>query len=411
MRALYAAASYLAHGAVAPLLLTHPKLRHGILERLSWAEPVALDSGPRAWFHGASAGDLLALGPTLRALKKLRPEVVPLMSTITNSGHAIGEKEFRDVPLRYAPYDLPGATRRAMAHVRPRVLVLEYTELWPNLMYAAKGIGARIVLHNGRFSERNLGNYRLLFRAFGNLLAEIDLFLMRDEEEAARAIKLGALAERVRVTGNTKFDNLRLPTLPPPAMVELREKLAWAPDDPVWIWGSTHEGEEDKLAAGYRQLKARWPKLKLIIAPRYIERAPKLREHFGGCLRSRAVPGADVVVLDTIGELFHLYDLATLVFIGGSFVLRGGQNILEPAVHGKPVTFGPHMENFADSVQVLLGRGGTQVKDPEQLMRVTAELLERPDEIAKLGEMARHAVLSVRGAAERNAHALEAFFA
>jgi len=122
-------------------------------------------------------------------------------------------------------------------------------------------------------------------------------------------------------------------------------------------------------------------------------------------LRSNPAP-ANVLVVDTIGELFDFYALATLVFVGGSFVTRGGQNILEPAAHGKPITFGPHMENFADSVQVLLGRGGTQVKDTEQLARVVTEMLERPDEIAKLGELARSSVSAVRGAAERNARAL-----
>jgi 3-deoxy-D-manno-octulosonic-acid transferase len=406
MRALYAGFSYIAHVALAPLLLGHPKLRNGIKERLSWGEPLALpEGGERVWFHGASAGDLLALRPTIHALQALRPAMIPVLSTITNSGFAMGEREFKGVPLRYAPYDLPGATRRAMAEVKPRLLVLEYTELWPNFIFAAKAAGAKVVLHNGRFSQKNLRNYQLLFRAVGDLMRHFDLFLMRDEEEASRAIHIGADPAKVRVTGNTKFDNLREPAALSPALVALRDKLGWRASDPIWVWGSTHDGEEEKLWPIYRQLRERWPDLKLIVAPRYLERVARVHAITGGALRSQP-HAADVLIVDTIGELFDFYALATLVFVGGSFVTRGGQNILEPAAHGKPVTFGPHMENFADSVQVLLGRGGTQVKDVEQLGRVVAEMLERPDEIAKLGELARSSVYAVRGAAERNARAL-----
>jgi 3-deoxy-D-manno-octulosonic-acid transferase len=405
VRPVYAALSYVAHGALAPLLLTHPKVRDGVKQRLGLGDALPLGEGPRVWFHGASAGDLLALGPTVSALSRLVPDLAPMMSTITNSGRAMAEREFKHIPLRYAPYDVPFATRRAMGEAKPRLLVLEYTELWPNLISAAKAEGALVALHNGRFSAKNLGNYQLLFRLIGNVLDDIDLFLMRDEEEAARAKKLGAKPERVHVTGNTKFDNLREPGALPVELATLRAQLGWAPDDPVWVWGSTHEGEEERLLAGYKKIKAQLPRLRLLIAPRYVERAAKIAELFGGALRSAPKP-AEVLVVDTIGELFAMYALATLVFVGGSFVERGGQNILEPAAHGKPVTFGPFMENFADSVQVLLGRGGIQVRDPEQLMRVSTELLERPDEVLKLGDMAQRAVRGIRGAAERNAQVL-----
>lgn len=406
MRFLYSTLSYVVHGALAPLFLGHPKLKDGVKERLGIERGPELKEGLRVWFHGASAGDLLALKPTVNALVELDPRVVPMLSTITNSGRAMGEREMKDVPLRYAPYDMPFSARRALDAVHPKILVLEYTELWPNFIAAAKHSGARVVLHNGRFSAKNLSNYKLLFRAIGNVLDDFDLLLMRDEEEAARAIELGANIDRVHVTGNTKFDNLREPGPPPESLLKVTETLGWQASDPVWVWGSTHEGEEEKLIDGYKRLQQRWPRLRLVIAPRYVERAKKVRDLFGGCLRTHPVPGSNVLVIDTIGELFDWYGFGSLVFIGGSFVSRGGQNILEPAAHGKPVTFGPHMENFADSVAVLLGRGGTQVKDPEQLFRVTTELLERPDEIKKLGAMAHDAVMSVKGAAKRNAQHL-----
>ncbi len=406
MRFLYSTLSYVAHTALVPVLLGHPKLKEGVRERLGIDRHDALRAGEHVWFHGASAGDLLALKPTIRQLQDLEPRLVPLVSMITNSGRRMGERELKDLTLRYAPYDMPFSTRRAMREIKPRLLVLEYTELWPSLISSAREVGAKVALHNGRFSAKNLPNYKLLFRAIGNVLDDIDLFLMRDEEEAARAVKLGARYDRVFVTGNTKFDNLREPGPVPETLAHVRDELGWAPSDPVWVWGSTHEGEEELMLAGYRQLKARWPKLRLIVAPRYVERCKRVRELLHGCLRTAPKRGADVLVIDTIGELFDWYALGTIVFIGGSFVRRGGQNILEPAAHGKPVTFGPHMENFADSVQILLGRGGAQVKDAEQLVRVTQELLERPDEVRKLGELAHEAVMGVRGAARRNAERL-----
>jgi 3-deoxy-D-manno-octulosonic-acid transferase len=178
---------------------------------------------------------------------------------------------------------------------------------------------------------------------------------------------------------------------------------------PVFMAGSTHEGEEDLLFQVYRELLKRRPDLQLVVAPRYVERAGRImaeaveaglsvRLRSGGALAGPA----QVTILDSIGELAIAYRLATLVFVGGSFVRRGGQNVLEPAAQGRPVLFGPHMENFKDSLQVLVGRGGIQVATPEQLLKVAQELLARPDQIVELGELARQAVSQIRGASARN---------
>jgi 3-deoxy-D-manno-octulosonic-acid transferase len=178
---------------------------------------------------------------------------------------------------------------------------------------------------------------------------------------------------------------------------------------PVLMAGSTHEGEEETVLEVYRRLKERHRGLQLVVAPRYVERVGKIMSlvseaGFSVRLRSggAAAGRAEVVVLDTIGELAAAYRLATLVFVGGSFVTRGGQNVLEPAAQGKPVLFGPHMENFKDSVQVLQGRGGLQVASPDQFFRVADELLSRPDQLAELGVLAKRAVRAIRGASARN---------
>jgi len=231
---------------------------------------------------------------------------------------------------------------------------------------------------------------------------------MRSDEEAERALQLGAPPDRVWVTGNTKFDALVLDR-PRGDDEALRAALALDPGRPVFIAGSTHDGEEELLVEVYRKLTADFPGLQMVVAPRYVERAGKIvsiaqEAGLTARLRSAGAPGgpAQVVVLDTIGELAAAYRLATLAFVGGSFVRRGGQNVLEPAGQGKPVLFGPHMQSFKDSVQVLVGRGGLQVATPEQLLKVARELLSRPDEILRLGAMAREAVGAVRGASARN---------
>ncbi|OFX24301.1 MAG: 3-deoxy-D-manno-octulosonic acid transferase [Anaeromyxobacter sp. RBG_16_69_14] len=413
MHFLYAIGSYVAFLVLLPVLFFHPKLRHGKLFRLGFYRRsfrCDIERGsPRIWLHGASAGDLLSLQPMMVELKRRLPGCCIVVTTITNSGLAMARKKLTDADVvLYAPYDLPRATRRAVRFLAPDLLVLEYTEIWPNLIRAAKAAGARIALTNGRFSPDKLSRYRAFFRVIGNPLHAIDLFLMRSDEEAERVLALGAAPDRVWVTGNTKFDAIVLDRDPGRADA-LRAEMGLERGAPVFMAGSTHDGEEEALFRVYRGLLARCPKLQLVIAPRYVERAGRvmgMAAELGLSVRLRsggaAAGNAQVTILDTIGELTTAYRLATLVFVGGSFVRRGGQNVLEPAGQGRPVLFGPHMENFKDSLQVLVGRGGIQVATPEQLLKVAQELLARPDKIAELGELARLAVSQIRGASGRN---------
>jgi 3-deoxy-D-manno-octulosonic-acid transferase len=408
---LASAVEYVIFWLLAPFLWLHPRVRQGIRFRLGLYGGLQLAKGaPRIWFHGASAGDVLGLVPVIRELKALRPDARVVVSSITDSGASMARQKLLGAGLAelvtYLPYDLPGACRRAFEALRPDVLVVEYTELWPQLIHAARKQRVKLALTNGRLRPRNVPRYRLLFRLVGNLLAMFDVLMMRAEEEAERALALGAPREKVQVTGNTKFDALAV-SVPAEPDQRLRDALGLTTER-LWVCGSTHEGEEGPLLRVYAALRREHPDLRLLIAPRYIERAGRIAAQARAMgldtrLRSQPGPFGAVVVLDTIGELVRAYQLATLVFVGGSFGKRGGQNILEPAACGKPVLFGPRMENFADSVQVLVGRGGLQVKDPAALLRLMRDLLARPDELAKLGELAREAVSSVRGASARDA--------
>ena len=405
------AIEYVVFWLMLPFLLLHPRVRQGIRLRLGLYGPAPVAEGrPRVWLHGASAGDVLGLVPIVRELKALRPDARVIVSAITDSGASMARQRLAPQGLAelvtFLPYDLPGACRRAIAAVRPDVLVLEYTELWPQLVEAASQAGVKLALTNGRLRPRNVPRYRLLFRLTGNLLQKFDVLMMRADDEAERALLLGAPPERVHVTGNTKFDALAV-SVPAAEDASLRRALALG-GERLWVCGSTHEGEESGLLRTFSILQREHGDLRLLIAPRYIERAQRvlaLSRSMGlrARLRSQAGGAEPVIILDTIGELVRAYQLATVVFVGGSFGRRGGQNILEPAACGKPVLFGPRMENFQDSVQVLVGRGGLQVKDPIALLRLMRDLLARPDEIRKLGELAREAVSSVRGASARDA--------
>lgn len=418
MYLLYVIGSYLVFALFCPILLVHPKVRDGWIRRLGFYRRDFLSDRPRSakapriWLHGASAGDLSAIAPMIREFRDRLPDCTIVVSCLTNSGQLMGQRLEGVDEVTFVPWDLLGATNRAVRAIQPDLLVLEYTEIWPNLIHAAHRFGARIALTNGRFSQANLGRYRLLFKLIGQPLRNLDLFLMREDDEAERVLGLGAPLDRVWVTGNTKFDALLIGA--DAKEDRLADALGIVPGDRVLIAGSTHEGEEPLLLDVYRSLLDSVPDLKLVIAPRYLERVPRVEAlardaGFVTCLRSRGCAAKcqeggrpQVRILDTIGELVSCYRLGTIVFVGGSFTDRGGQNILEPAAQGKPVVFGPNMENFHDSVQVLVGRGGIQVHDAKNLERVIHDLLDRPKKIREVGELASRTVRAIRGASARN---------
>jgi 3-deoxy-D-manno-octulosonic-acid transferase len=419
---LFAGLSYLIALLALPFLVLHPKMRGGLRQRLAhyppW--PPATAKAPRIWLHGASAGDVLALVPTVVALRKTWPEATFVLSCQTRTGIAMA-RNYRSVfdTVLFCPLDVPHIVRRAMRRIKPSVLVLEYTELWPNLMGAARAQRVPILLHNGRIGRGRAPRYRLLFFFTGNLLMMLDRLLLRDALEAQSALALGAPANKIFVTGNTKFDNLALPQNAS-VTAALRAGAGWSDDAAIWVAGSTHEGEDEALIALYSTLKKSHASLRMVLAPRYPERAEKLaaiaarqnlRVGLRKALSATCPEPLDVLVLDTVGELTACYAMARVVFVGGSFVPRGGQNILEPAALGRPVLFGPHMHNFRDALGVLLGRGGIQVATVQQLGRVLADLLPKKDVCDALGAIARQQVLATRGAAARNAGHIQAVLA
>ena len=410
---VYVIASYALFLVTLPVLLTHPKLRHGVAQRLGlYRRGLELGRGsPRIWLHGASAGDLLSLQPMMRELRRRLPGSCIIVTTITNSGLEMARKKLAEADVvLYAPYDLSGATRRAVAALRPDLLVLEYTEIWPNLIRAARKAGVRIALTNGRFNPAKLSRYRTLFRAIRNPLRRIDCFLMRSDEEAERALALGAAPDRVWVTGQHQVRRARA-----------RRR------------GGQGAGAGGRDGARHRRADASWPAPRTTArrsscsactqgapraqpAPPARHRAPlhrALREDHGarrgGGPRASAC-GAAAPRPATRRSRSSTPSASSPSPIGwrrssswaAASSRAAGRTCSSPRRRGSPCSSGPHMENFKDSVQVLQGRGGIQVASPEQLLKVAEELLSRPDQLEELGALARGSVTSIRGASARN---------
>lgn len=377
--------------------------------------PVSLnvDGDRSVWIHAVSVGEALAVRPLVPALRERFPGYRFVLSTTTMTGNAVAARGARDLDgLFYAPFDWPGPVRQALSVLNPELLVLVETELWPNLIHHAHRRGTRVAVVNGRISNRSFGRYRRLGNFLRRVLGEVDLFLMQGQTHAERIQALGASPDRIRVTGNLKYDAVE-PGRPPARLARLVEGQ---PPRPLWIAGSTVAGEEELVLHAFHQVRERVGDAGLLMAPRHPERfdaVPLLVEAAGFRCRRRSTlePGAwgdgEVLLLDTLGELARLYSLASVVFVGGSLLPSGGHNILEPAAAGKPVVVGPHMENFQEITDQFLSEEAlVQVHTPEDLGPVVAELMHDEARRRALGERARGLVERNRGAVGKTVDAL-----
>ncbi|MBI3932487.1 MAG: 3-deoxy-D-manno-octulosonic acid transferase [Acidobacteria bacterium] len=384
-------------------------------ERIGRLPAELVAGGPRppsVWVHAVSVGEVLAARPLLAALKERFPGHRLVVSTTTVTGHAVARTSLQGVDaLFYAPFDWPGPVRTALAAVNPALLVLVETELWPNLIHEARRRGARVAVVNGRISPRSFPRYLWIRSFLSRVLADVDLFLMQGDAHAERIRAMGAPPERVRVLGNLKFDALMAPEVPE----SLARLLAPRSDRPLWVAGSTVAGEEEMVLDAFRQVRERLPDAGLVVAPRHAERfalVPPLVEGAGfRCRRRSQLEGAwtdgEVLVLDTLGELAHVYPLATVVFVGGSLAPAGGHNVLEAAVAGKAVVVGPHMENFQEIADLFRAEGAmVQVGSPDELTREIVGLLTDEARRNAIGARARALVDRHRGAVRGTVEAL-----
>ena len=415
--------------------LRRGKYLHSLRERLGFLPPevassAAQDTGA-IWIHAVSVGEALAALPLAQALKQRFPDRRLVVSTTTATGQRVARERMNMAnAVFYFPLDWAGPVRRVFGAVNPALVVILETEIWPNFLREAARHGVPVIFVSGRISDRSFERYKKWLGVFGfflrpflrQTLSSVTAFLMQSEKDAERIRTLGAPADRVRVSGNLKYD-LDLPASTPLANWLEREARRRG-RGPVIVAGSIVAGEEPLALIAFGTLQGEHPHALLVLAPRKPERFDAAAEfidesHRKYIRRSQLrIPTAatvnsqngepsiaddvTVLLLDSIGELASLYRLADGALVGGSLVPSGGHNILEPAAFGKIPVFGPHMENFSDIAKNFVGAGAAiQVESPEDAGVAWIELLRNPQRMHKMGETALAIIEKNRGATDR----------
>ena len=414
MYALYSLLSAAALVLAAPWLawqaVRHGKYRHRWRERLGRL-PTALAAGtaPTLWLHAVSVGEVLSAVPLVAAFQRDHPDWRIVVSTTTRTGRDMAEARLREAAgVFYFPLDFAWIVRRVLRHLRPALIVIVETEIWPNLLRLCRARGVGVLLVNARISDRSFPRYRRLGRLLAPVLADFDRLCAQSEDTASRLRALGAPADKVVVTGSLKFD---VGGDGPPAVEMVARRLEGRP---VLLAASTLRGEDEVLLDVLARLRSRVADARLVIAPRHPERFDEvtaLAERTGlVALRRTALAASpdapfDILVLDTIGELAALCAHATVVFVGGSLVPAGGHNILEPARFGRPIVVGPSMSNFAEIARLFLSeRALVQVSDGAAASREILALFDDAARRRAIGEAAAAVLSRHRGAVARTMH-------
>ncbi len=397
-------------------MLRHGKYRQGLGERLGRV-PARLrveGSQPVIWVHAVSVGEVIAVTGLIEQLHAHAGARV-VVSTTTDTGQKLARQKFGAENVFYFPFDFAFAIHPYLSLLRPELMVIAETEFWPNTLRAARQAGAKIAIVNARISDKSLPGYSRFRLLLAPVLRDVDLFLAQTEEDARRLRQIGAPAERVQVSGNLKFD-AELPE-PPEIVNTLKDQVAREGSGPALVFGSTVTGEEPLLLRAFSNFLVAHPRSVMILAPRHPERFAEVAE----LLQKLSVPfirrslwngeslAGRVLLLDSIGELASLYQLADAAFVGGSLVPRGGHNILEPARHGVPIIVGNHTENFRDIVGLFESRNAVRVAGPAEFPLLLMHLFEKESEPERkaIGVRAAETARSQMGATKRTLEALE----
>ena len=409
-------AIYIIAGLIAsPLILFKAAIserwRAGWQERFGRA-PTRTGDKKCVWIHAVSVGEATAARRMVELLDKQHPEWDVRISTTTNTGQKVARDLYGPERCFYFPLDLSCAVRHAFRRVRPTMIVLVELELWPNFLRVARKDRIPILVVNGRMREERVGRYRAGRFLFGAAFRKDsgNAFCVQNDTYRQRFERAGAPAEMIRVTGNMKYDSLRT-ECDPKKVPELRMALGLDEKAHVWVAGCTWPGEEEICLRVHRMLQEHDPQLRLVIAPRHIERADEVArtiDQAGYASRRRSAEGgatgsSAVGLLDTIGELGYLYSLANFVFVGKSLTAQGGHNMLEPAALGAPPVFGPWVDNFEEEARLLLNaQAAEQVGGEAELGQALLRLLEDSSLRETRAQHGRQAVMTNRGASAVN---------
>jgi 3-deoxy-D-manno-octulosonic-acid transferase len=395
-------------------LLRHSKYRAGLAQRFGrmperlrdWQQP------PTIWVHAVSVGEVQAVSGLIAELQQRLPSYRIAVSTTTATGQKLARDRFGAANVFYFPIDFAFAVRPYLRALRPELIVIAETEFWPNFLRLGRKAGARVAVVNARISDRSLPRYRRFRALIAPVLRNINLFLSQGEEDRRRLVEIGAPAERVQVSGNLKFD--MKPATDVPLVAELKSALASA--GPILVCGSTVEGEEEVLLRAFTLVRERYPNALMILAPRHPERFAQVAELVAASgIRSwrrsqwnAAEPvGPGIFLLDSIGELASIYQLAVIAFVGGSLVAKGGHNILEAAQPGAAIVVGPHTENFRDMIALFRRGGAVVVATADELAPTFFSLLGDESRRRGLGARAREILRDNAGATARTVSALQ----
>lgn len=394
------------------------KYAAGFRERLGLLPDFDPQGSRVLWLHCVSVGETNAARALVDVLLREYPEWKIVVSTTTETGQRLAKDVFdgRAALVFHFPFDWAFAVRRALSRIRPGAVLLMETEIWPNFIREAKRAGAEVAIVNGRLSQRSFDRYSRIGFFIGRVLSFVDLALMQAQRDAERITALGMPSERTAVPGNLKFD--RAPAGGERLTEELAGRFAFGSGRPLIVAASTHDPEERWVIEAYAKLR-RSADARLVLVPRHPERfdsvaATAASSGFASVRRSAPESAgdasADIVTLDTIGELRHIYPLADLVFCGGSLIPHGGQSMLEPAAEGKAVVTGPFTHNFAEAVEVfsfhdaIVRLSEEDVSSPaDSLAEAFGALLSDVDRRLSIGRNAKDVMERNRGAAERTA--------
>ena len=366
------------------------------------------------WLHGASVGEVLLARILIKELAKILPKADFVLSTMTEQGMLVARKPAEvNVRCIYAPLDLVGMVGRPIQKIRPALYICLETELWPAFLLKAKKAGVKLVLLNGRLSGRSFQRYQLVKGFMTGILSSFSMISVVQLSDAKRYMILGAEPGKVRVLGNAKYDQ-NMESLALESEEKYRSWLNLRPGQPLLVAGSTHTGEEEMLLSVFLDLKKATGMQDLIwvVAPRHLQRLNEGE----GMLKQKQVPferlsdvkvterKADTVLVDSVGDLAGLYSVASYVFCGGSLVERGGHNIMEAAILGKPVFYGPSMRDFSDAAELLESVGaGFPVSGPEALTEAILYFMNHPEEYDTASRRAREIAATQQGAARKQA--------
>jgi len=356
------------------------------------------------WIHAVSVGEVMAVSSFAQDLTQRFPDKRLVISTVTTTGQEMARKRFPDAVVLYAPLDFSGSVRRYLRMIKPQIYIAAETEIWPNIFYALSRAGVPVLQINGRISDKSYPRYRRFAWAFRSILSYVTCFCMQTRQDADRLMAIGAPPERICVTGNLKFDEAGEAS-------QRRYGKIFCDDGPVLIAGSTHPGEEEIILRVFRRLRFRFERLRLVLAPRHIERIAQVEaliKHSGlgygkfSDVLEQHKPAQDVLLVDTIGHLRHLYAYATVTFIGKTLAGRGGQNVIEPALCGCPVIVGPHTENFRAVVALFQeAQALIVVQNADELYHRLQEFFANPSLARETGSRACRLIESQRGAVQR----------